>query len=121
MEEIAFRNKREDLEAYYEYFVNTAEGKQLGKKVFIARVWFNSAILALIFSIFWGGLGYLGFSIQWTIFLALGFLFFLATVVTLAFLVFRPYQFIAKQILKKSARSLSEKDFQRRIEQGPPA
>ena len=112
MQEITFQNKREDLEAYYEYFINTDEGKQLGKKVFIARIWFNSAILALIFSLFWGSLGYLGFSIRWTIFLALGFLFFLAAVVTLALLVFRPYGFVAKQILKKNEKSLTEKDLQ---------
>ena len=112
MEEITFRNKREDLEAYYEYFVNTADGKQLGKKVFIARLWFNSAILALLFSLFWGGLGYLGFSIRSTVFLAFGFIFFLAIVITLALLVFRPYQFVAKQILKKNEKSLTEKDLQ---------
>jgi hypothetical protein len=112
VDEITFRNKREDLETYYEYFVNTEDGKQLGKKVFVARIWFNSAILALLFFLFWGGLGYLRFSIRSTVILAFGFIFFLATIITLALLVFRPYQFVAKQILKKNEKSLTEKDLQ---------
>jgi hypothetical protein len=112
VEEITFRNKREDLEAYYQYFLNTENGKQIGKAVFIARLWFTVLVFALVFALIWGIRGYLGASIRTSLFLMFGFifLFILAEVLALATMGFKPYQFVGKQILKKNEKSLTERD-----------
>ena len=114
MEEITFRNKREDLEAYYEYLLSTEDGRQIGKKVFIARLWFTILIFALVFTLIWGVRGYLGASIRTSIFLALGFIFIfvLAEVFVLAIMGFKPYHFVGQQVLKKNEKSLTARDLQ---------
>ena len=114
MEEITFRNKREDLDAYYEYFLNTEEGKQIGKKVFFGRLWFTTMIFALVFILIWGTLGYLGLSIKWSIFLVIGFvfLFLLAEVFALSVMGFKPFFFVGRQVLKKSEKSMTDRDLQ---------
>jgi hypothetical protein len=115
MEEITFRNKREDFEAYHDYMLKeTEEGKQIGKQVFIARSWFAILIMGLFFLLIWGIRGYLGASIQSTVFLAIGFVFLMIVVVGFVLLImgFQPYYYVGKQVLKKNARSLTEKDLQ---------
>jgi hypothetical protein len=115
VEEITFRNKREDLEAYHDYFLKeTEEGKQIGKRVFIARSWFAVLALALVFTWIWGIRGYLGASIGTSVFLAIGYILVLLMTAGLVLLImgFRPYYYVGKQILQKSAKSLTEKDWQ---------
>ena len=114
MEEITFRNKREDLEAYYEYMLNTDEGKQIGKRVLMARLWFGVLITALIFTFIWGIRGYLGASIRSSVFLTIGYIFVLLMAAALVLLVmgFKPYYYVGKQILQKIEKSLTERDRQ---------
>jgi hypothetical protein len=111
VKEIKFRNKREDLDAYYEYFLNTEAGRQLGKSVFVGRLWFTGLVFALLLSLILGGLGYLGFSFRSAVFLALVSLVVMATVFGLLMFGWQPHKFVGKQVLKKSEKSLTEKDF----------
>ena len=112
MEEVTFRNKQEDLEAYYEYMLNNEEGRQLGKRVFTARLWFGFLVIALVFTIIWGVRGYLGASIGTSIFLAIGFIFafVIAEVFVLAIMGFKPYYYVGKQVLEKNKKSLTAHD-----------
>lgn len=111
--EITVRNKREDLEAYYEYMLKaTEDGKQIGKQAFLARLWFTVLIMALLFALVWGARGYLGASIQSSLSLAIRFLFLvmIGEGLYLYTVGFKPYYFTGKQILKKNEKSLTEKD-----------
>jgi hypothetical protein len=112
--EITFRNKREDFEAYYDYLLKTEEGKQLGKRVFVARLWFQFLGMALVFALIWGIFGYLGSSIKFTFVLAIALIFLVIFAEGFALLImgFKPYYFVGKQILKKNEKTLTEKDLQ---------
>jgi hypothetical protein len=115
VEEITFRNKREDLEAYYDYKLKeTEEGKRIGKRVFIARSWFAVLIWGLGFTLIWGILGYLGASLRSSVFLAIGCILVLLMATGLALLImgFKPYYYVGKQILQKNKKSLTERDWQ---------
>ncbi len=105
--EIAFQNKREDFEAFYDYMVKeTQEGKMLSKQAFnigqIRMVLIAVLIGALLRVDGDGG-------VTW--FLAL-FIFLGAELIFFLFAGFKPYYYSGLQIYKRQEKSLTPKDLQ---------
>jgi len=66
--EITFQNKREDVEAFYDYMVKeTQQGKLIGASMFRARQWWTILGVAFIGALLWGAGGQLKFSLVATV------------------------------------------------------
>ena len=113
MNEITFQNKREDRDAYYDYFLATKKGQRIGRQVFVARTLYYCFVIALIFTLVWGALGYFDVSMRWSILIALACSspFVLGMIIGLAIMRFKPSHFLGKQVLKQAEKELTELDF----------
>ena len=106
--EIIFQNKREDMEAFFDYMLReTPEGKRLGKQAFEYRQGWMLLLIALLCSIYWGitGKGFVAFL------LVIGF-----SVVGdgILFLIskFKPQYYFGRKVYKNQEKTLLPKEIQ---------
>ncbi len=106
--EITFQNKREDLDAFYDYLLTqTKEGDRIGKYGLSNKMSTAFWSVSLISALFWGvtGNGNNALYLATVLFIvAEGFIFFIPS--------FRPYYYHGKQIYKKQEKLLTPKDLQ---------
>ena len=106
--EITFQNKREDLDAFYDYLLTqTKEGDRIGKYGLSNKMSRAFWLVSLISALFWGATGngnnalYLATAL---FIVAEGFIFFIPG--------FKPYYYHGKQIYKNQEKLLTPKDLQ---------
>src|SRR5699024_5077981 len=106
--EVTFQNKREDLQALYDYVVNeTEQGKTMSKQVF--RNWLTWAVIYSMFlgSVVWAVSGKWYFGLGVTIFI-------LSAGGALRLLIsgFKPISHAGVEVYKKQEKSITPRDMQ---------